>query len=246
VLAACDIRIKDGDVSVSHVHGRATREWNRQYPLTEKGQVEVTNPHGSIEVAVGPPGSVDVAALITARGITDERAKEVLNNLRIDESAAPDLVRIATSRWGGSLELTYKLRVPPEARVGLTANYGTVKVDGSAGHVKAMVVNGGVELTGLRGTVDAATVNGPMSVKMAEVTGSVRLEGTNGRIVFELPKETKATLTARSINGGLTVTGLGTQEATGRRIRNLESVLNGGGPQIDVRLTNGHITIAGK
>jgi hypothetical protein len=42
------------------------------------------------------------------------------------------------------------------------------------------------------------------------------------------------------------VTGLTTQEATGRRIRNLESVLNGGGPEIDVRVTNGRLTIEGK
>ena len=81
---------------------------------------------------------------------------------------------------------------------------------------------------------------------MAEVTGRVRLEGTNGRMALEVPKDTKAMLNARSVNGGLTVTGLTAQEATGRRIRNLESVLNGGGPEIDVRVTNGRMTIEGK
>ena len=109
-----------------------------------------------------------------------------------------------------------------------------------------MVVNGQTELTGLRGTVDAATVNGSVSVKMAEITGRVRVECTNGQISIEVPKDAKATLNARSVNGGVTVTGLNTQEASGRRIRSVESPLNGGGPEIDVRANNGRITIEGK
>jgi hypothetical protein len=245
VLAACDIRIRDGDVSVNHVDGRATQEWTRKYPLTANGRVEVTNPRGSIDVAVGPPGSVELTAVIAARGMTDERARETLNNAKIDENIAPDHVRIETSRFGGSLQFSYKLVVPADARVELIGNNGTLRVDGVAGHVKAMVSNGGVHLTAIRGTVDAASVNGSMSVKMAEVTGRVRLEGTNGRIALEVPKTTKATLNARSMNGGMSVTGLATQDPTGRRIRNLESTLNGGGPEIDVRITNGHITITG-
>src|SRR4029453_8825565 len=118
-------------------------------------------------VAVGPAGSVDVQAIITARGMSDARAKQTLNDAKIDDSASPDHVRIATVRWGGSLEFNYKLTVPADARVELTGNNGTLKADGITGHVKAMVVNGGVELTAIRGTVDAASVNGTLSVKMA-------------------------------------------------------------------------------
>jgi hypothetical protein len=245
ILGGCDVTIKDGDVSVSHVHGRASGEWNRKYPLTDNGRVEVINPHGSIEVAVGPPGSVDVTAVITARGMSDERAKNALTKAKIEESAAPDHVRVVTARWDGSLEFNYKVTVPVDARVEITGNDGTLKANGIAGHVKAMVVNGAVELTDIRGTIDAASVNGSISVKMAQVTGRVRLEGTNGRILLEVPKDTKATLTARSINGGITVTGFTVQEPTGRRIRTLESVLNGGGPDVEVRMTNGQIVVTG-
>jgi DUF4097 and DUF4098 domain-containing protein YvlB len=108
-----------------------------------------------------------------------------------------------------------------------------------------MVVNGSIELTGLHGTVDAAGVNSSVSVKMAEVRGPLRLESTNGRVVLEIPKTARATLNARSVNGGITLTGLTVEEATGRRIRTLESQLNGGGPEIDLRVTNGRISITG-
>jgi hypothetical protein len=71
------------------------------------------------------------------------------------------------------------------------------------------------------------------------------LETTNGRLTLELPKTSRANLSARVINGSLNVSGLPVQEQRGNRIRNLEAVLNGGGPPIDLRATNGRMTITG-
>ena len=248
LLGACDVTIKDGDVSFSQLHGRATREWNREYPLADGGRVEIVNPNGTIEVSVGPGGKITVAALLESRAMTDDRAKEMLSDAAIEESATPEHVKLATVRGdrSGRLEVTYKVMVPPDARVEVTGNNGELKVDGVRGHVKAMAVNADVELTDIRGSVDVASVNGSVSVKMTEVTARIRLDSTNSRIALEIPKDAKATLNARSVNGRISVNGLATQEASGRRIRSLESVLNGGGPEIDVRVTNGRITIEGK
>ena len=82
-------------------------------------------------------------------------------------------------------------------------------------------------------------------MKLTNVTAPVRLETTNGRLTLELPKASRANLSARVVNGGLTVSGLPVQEQRGNRIRNLETVLNGGGPPIDLRATNGRMTITG-
>jgi hypothetical protein len=251
VLGGCDVTIKDGDISVARFQGRATQEWNRKYPLAAGGRVEVVNVNGPVEVGVGPAGTVAVAAVLTTRAMTEERAKQILSEAKIEESATPDHIRVASvrrnrSRGPGGLQVAYKVTVPADARVEMTGHNGALKADGLRGHVKAMMVNGDVELTGMRGTIDAASVNGPLSVKMAEVTGQMRLESTNGRILLEVPKDTKATLNVRSVNGRISVSGLGTQEVEGDRIRTLESVLNGGGPEIDVRVTNGRITIEGK
>jgi hypothetical protein len=246
----CDVTIKDGDVSVARFQGRATQEWNRKYPLAPGGRVEVVNVNGPVDVGVGRAGTVVVAAVLTTRAMTDERAKQILSEARIEESATPEHIRVATvrrdrSRGPGGLEVAYKVTVPADARVEMTVNNGSLKADGLRGHLKASMVNGDVELTGLMGTLDAASVNGSLSVTMAEVTGRMRLESMNGRISLDVPKDTKATLNVRSMNGRINVTGLETQKVEGTRIRNLESVLNGGGPEIDVRVTNGRITITG-
>ena len=258
VLASqgCDVTIKDGDVSVNQLHGRARQEWTRKYPLTPGGRIEIANTNGPIDVVAGAAGTVEVAAVLDARSMSDEHSKELLSESKIEEKVTPGHIRIATVRSDGSsggpgsrrhgrLQVAYKVTVPADARVEMTGNNGTLTAKGLRGHTKAMVANGAVELSGLRGSVDAAAVNGSITVKMAEVTAPVRLESTNGRINLEIPKDSKATLNVRSVNGGINVTGLTTQDASGRRIRNLESALNGGGPEIDVRVTNGRVTITG-
>jgi DUF4097 and DUF4098 domain-containing protein YvlB len=247
VLSACDVTIKDGDVSFDQFHGRATREVSRTYPLEAGGRVEIVNTNGPVDVTPGAPGAVELKAVMTARAMSEDRAKEVLADAKIDETASTTHVRIATIPGGrrGRLSVSYKVAVPPDAQLEVSINNGHSSVDGLRGHVKTMLVNGNLAMTGLRGPVDAASVNGRMTVRMAEVTGRVRLEGTNGQVTLELPKNTKATLSARAVNGGLSVTGLTAQEASGRRIRSVESQLNGGGPEIDVRVTNGRISIVG-
>jgi hypothetical protein len=246
-LGGCDVTIKDGDIKDVSVQAKATREWSRHYPLAQGGRVEIVNGNGPIEAVVGPAGAVDITAVLEAGAMTEARANEILSGVKIEASAEPGHVRVATVRTGGrgGLDVTFKVTLPADARLEMTGNNGMFKATDMRGHVKAMVVNGGIELAGLRAGVDAAAVNGRVSVKMAQVTGPMRLEATNGRITLEIPKTAKATLNARSVNGGITVTGLNTDEGTGRRIRTLESQLNGGGPEIDLRVTNGRITITG-
>lgn len=247
-LVACDVTIKDGDIKRVSVHTGASQEWTRHYPLSSGGTVEIFNGDGPIEAVVGPPGAVDVSAIIEASAMTEARAKELIHEMRLEESIKPEHVRVATARREGrsGVDVSIKVTLPADARLEMTGNNGRLKADGLAAHVKAMVVNGQIELIGLRGTVDAAGVNASVSAKMAEVTGPLRLESTNGRITLEVPKTAKATLNARSVNGNITVTGLTAEEATGRRaIRTLESPLNGGGPEIEIRATNGRISITG-
>ena len=247
ILSGCDVTIKDGDIKNVTVQAKATREWTRHYSLAEGGRVEIVNANGPIEAVVGPAGAVDITAILEAGAMTEARANEILNEVKIEESAAPEHVRVATvrARGRGGLDVTFKVTLPADARLEMTGNNGTFRATNMRGDVKAIVVNGGVELAGLSAGVDAAAVNGPVSVKMAQITVPMRLEATNGRIALEIPTSAKATLNARSVNGGITVTGLNTDEGTGRRIRTLESKLNGGGPEIDMRVTNGRITITG-
>ena len=247
VMGGCDVTIKDGDIKHVSMNATATSEWKRRYPLAGGGRVEIVNNSGPVEAVVGPAGTVDITAVIEARAMTDARAKEILSEMKFEESAAADHIRVATVRNSGrrGLDVTFRVTLPPDAALEMTGSNGTLKAAGMAAHVKAMIVNGGVELTGMSGAIDAAAVNGTVSAKMTDITGAMRLESTNGRVLLELPASARATLNAQSVNGRISVSGLAVETGTERRIRSLESQLNGGGPEIVIRVTNGRISIAG-
>lgn len=252
-LSGCDVTIRDGDVSVDRLHGRATQEWTRKFPLDPGGLVEIANGNGGVEVTAGEPGVVDVTASLTARAMTDERARSMLSEGGVEEVVSADRVKLATrpggrrgGRGGGGLEVNYRLRVPPDARLDITSGRGALKVSGLQGAVKAVVANGNVELIGLTGAVDAGVVNGIIVARMTSVLEPLRLESTNGRIELEVPRELKAVLKALAVNGRIMVSGLPSEGISDRPMRNLEIALNGGGPVIDLRVTNGRVSITGK
>jgi len=249
-LTACDIQVREGGgVKVGMYSARATDDWTRTYVLPAGGHIEVTNLNGPIEVSEGPAGAgVEVHASITAKALTDAGAKEILSKGRIEETTSPDGVKVETvvpRGMSGSYEVRYEIHVTPGVEARVSTSNGSVKATGLTGKLKASVVNGPVELSDMAGPLDAASVNGSVSVKLTNVTAPVRLETTNGRLTLELPKASRANLSARVVNGGLNVSGLPVEEQRGSRIRNLEAALNGGGPPVDLRTTNGRITITG-
>jgi hypothetical protein len=249
-LAACDVKVRDGKASFGVFNAQATEEWNRHYPLVQGGQVEIVNVSGPVEVTLGPAGFVDVHVTRTAKAFTDAGAKELLSRGQIQETADPAHIKIVSvppSRIvGAGYEARYEVRVPADAEADISTTNGALNVVGLHGKLKASTVNGRIELTDVGGGVDASAVNGSLTVRLARVTAGVRLETTNGRISLEIPSSSKANLSARTVNGPISVTGLRVENPTDRRMRRLEAALNGGGPEIDVRTTNGRISIDGK
>jgi putative adhesin len=249
-VTACDVQVREGgDIKFGIFSAQATQEWTRTYPLSSGGQIDVANLNGPIEVVQGSAGSsVEVRADITAKALTDDGAKDILSKGRIEEVASPSRVKVETvvpQRVHGSYEVRYKVTVPPGVDALVSTTNGRIKATGFTGTLKASVMNGRIDLDDMGGALDAAGVNGSISVKLASVSAPVRLETTNGRLSLELPKASKANLSARVVNGGLNVTGLEVAEQRGNRIRNLETTLNGGGPSIDLRTTNGRMSITG-
>jgi hypothetical protein len=249
-LTACDIQIREGGkFNVGIFSAQATQEWTRTYSLSAGGHIELANLNGPIELTQGPAGStLDVRADITAKALTDSGAKDILAKGKIEETVTPERVKVETvvpRGVHGSYEVRYQVRLPPDVEAQVSTTNGAVKAHGLTSKLKASIVNGAVELTDIAGSLDASVINGSLTVKLATVSAPVRLETTNGRLTLELPQASKANLSARVVNGGLTVSGLSVEDPPQRRIKNLEAVLNGGGPPIDLRTTNGRVTITG-
>ncbi len=245
---ACDVKIENGKASFGVFSAEATDEWTHHYVLAAGGRVEIVNVNGPVTLSAGKPGGVDVHTRIVAKSLTDASAREILAAGKVQENVEASHIHIETvvpRGVHGSYEVSYEVNVPADAQVDISTTNGPLKADGLAGKLKTVGVNSRVNLENMSGDIESVVANGSLDVKLARVTAPVRLEMTNGRLTLELPSSSRATLSARIVNGAINVSGLEVDQPTGRRIRSLEASLNGGGPEVSLRTTNGRITIQG-
>ena len=240
------------DIVTADLKASARSEWRKTYELQPGGRVEISNVNGKIRVDPSTGNTVEVVAEKTAKAASDEAAKAALERIEISEDVSPAVIHIEThlqrsGGWfGGNGSVLYTVRVPASAEVKFSTVNGGIEVTGLKGRITAEATNGGVTARDVGGTIDASTTNGGVDVELTEVgDGGAKLECTNGGIKLRLPSDAKANITASITNGGIEASGLkiDTTESTRRR---LEGRLNGGGPPIRIEGTNGGIRIAAR
>jgi putative adhesin len=243
------------DIAMADLRQKETVEWRKTYDLQPGGQLEISNVNGRIDVQPSTGASVEVVAEKSARAGSVEAAKDALARIEIQEKASPTSVRIETKiqRGGGGFfggwnqEVHYMVKLPPSLNVRLTTVNGGIELSGLKGRVTAEATNGGVKAHDISGAIDASTTNGGVEVDLADVgEGGVRLGCTNGGIRLRLPASAKATISARITNGGINTDGIDVEGSGESSRRRLEGRLNGGGPRIDLEGTNGGIRISAR
>jgi Toastrack DUF4097 len=254
-LAGASVASTGCDLAMHHYSEKQTAEWRKSYELKPGGRIEIRNINGKIDVQPSAGNSVEVIAEKTANGMSVEAAKEALAGIEIQDAVSPDEIRITTkvSRMGGGLfgggnqSVQYTVKVPASAEATFTTVNGGVQVSGLKGHVTAEATNGGIKARDISGQIDANTTNGGVEVELADVSESgVKLGCVNGGIELRLPSTAKANISARMTNGGINASGLQMETIGESSKRRLEARLNGGGPQIELSGTNGGIRIVSR
>lgn len=249
--AACDIQTADGGFDLTIASARAQDTWTRSYPLAPGGRLELINTSGRI---VAEPTSGDRLELVgerTGKATSEEAARELLAKTEMREEPGDTRVRVEvrSPRTFGlaNVEVRWTVKVPRGVTVDLRNTNGGIELTGLEGEVRAKTVNGGITGQGLAArTLEASTVNGGVKIELtAPLTGDgeVALEAVNGGVSLALPGASKASVTARVVNGGITTEGLEVQEVGERTRRRLEGTLNGGGTRVTLETTNGGVKL---
>jgi hypothetical protein len=243
VSAGCDIAMAD-------LRQRETAEWRKTYDLQPGGRLSVTNVNGKIDAQPAAGTQVEIVAQKSARGASVEAARQALGRIHIQETASPSEVRVETKMersglFGStSLEVHYTVRVPANAEVKLSTVNGGIELTGLTGRVDADTTNGGIRATDVSGPLQASTTNGGVEADLSRIAeDGIRLECTNGGIRLRLPADARATIAARITNGGINTSGLSLESSGTPSPRQLDARLNGGGPRIRLEGTNGGIQI---
>jgi DUF4097 and DUF4098 domain-containing protein YvlB len=242
---ACDVVIN----SMEGGRAKAAREWTASYALSgPDARVEVANVNGPIEVEAADGASVEVKAVINARGATDEEANAALKQVEISVEKGQNSVRLEAKypkelgRRGVSID--YRIRLPKSVKITAGTVNGSITVTGVQSAVRAESTNGNVNGHELAGSVVASTTNGSLRIQMAQLgNDGVTLETTNGSIDLKLPGQAKASVSARCVNGGINVSDLDFEKVGESSRRKLDGHINGGGAAVKLETVNGGIRI---
>lgn len=238
------------EMMIAGPRAQASDQWEKTYQVAPGATLEIENTNGTIDVRSHAGSTIQVTARRTARAVTEQRARELLNRTKLEESASSDLVRLVTPRQGSSmgqhLEVRYEVKVPASIAVNLTTVNGKVELEGVTGAVALETVNGGVEARGISALRTAETVNGSISLQLAALSPQgARIETVNGSVGVKLPTATGADVSVRTVNGGIEVDGFGKVDSAEQRRRHYDGKLNGGGPTLRVETVNGGVTVRG-
>jgi hypothetical protein len=256
-VAGCDIQAQNGKFDIDFASGKATDTWSRTYTVPAGGRFELINVNGRVTAESTDGKEVIVEGRRTAKGRSDEIAKENLAKMEIREEVGGSTVRVESrpprmSGFGGH-EIEWTVKVPKGLTVDLRTVNGGVRMNGLSGEIHAKTTNGGIKGVGLVvDSVEASVVNGGIDMQFAaplDSTDTVELTTVNGGVTIELPSESKATIAARAVNGGVRVSDelKATQEEESHefeRRRRFNGTMNGGGGRVNVSVTNGGVRIS--
>jgi hypothetical protein len=255
--AACDIRAENGNFDIDFAAGKATDTWSRTYTVEPGGRFELINVNGRITAEPTDGNQVVVEGRRTAKARSDEAAKERLAQLEIREEVGGAAVRVESrpprmSGFGGH-EIEWTVKIPKGLIVDLRTVNGGVRMNGLSGELYAKSTNGGIRGTKLIvDKIEASVVNGGVEIDLGaplDATDSVELSSVNGGVTLSLPMESKATIAARAVNGGVRVSEdlKATQEEESHefeRRRRFNGTMNGGGAKVNATTTNGGVRIS--
>lgn len=250
LVAGCDIRTNDG-FELGFAAARAEDTWTRSYTLERGGRLEIINVNGRIDAELSEGASVEILARRSAKATSEDAAKALLSQIEMREEPGPSKVRVEVrpprTRGLSGHEIRWTVKVPRGVHVDFRTLNGGVYMNRLDGPIQARVTNGGVFGRLLASTqIEGRTVNGGVQIELGAPLpsdGEVELACVNGGVTLSLPGESKATIDARAVNGGVSASGLNLEPTGEQTRRRVSGTMNGGGARVSVETTNGGVRI---
>jgi DUF4097 and DUF4098 domain-containing protein YvlB len=224
--------------------GAYTEEFHQTYTLTPDGRVELDNINGAVHISSWDHNEVKLDAVKSAD------TKEKLDEAKIEVNATSDLISIRTKyaehRWGNNnpASVEYTLTVPRGVRLDeIKLINGGLDITGISGEVQASCINGRLEASDLSGRAHLSTINGRLNAKFSQLNGhTLELSSVNGSVELTIPSDSMAEIEASTVSGGID-NDFGLQVSHHFVGHNLRGELGNGGTRIHVSDVNGRIEI---
>ena len=227
---------------------RATHCEVRELTLGARRQLQVDGrANGGVRVRGWNGSAIRVRARVQATARNGAEARALVDAVRIDDGAVLRAEGPSGLERGEGWSVSYEIMVPRATDLDVEAQNGGVDVAGVRGTLELRTVNGGLRLADVEGDVRARTSNGGVSVELSGDRWEGRgldVETSNGGVKLVIPEPYAASLETGTTNGGMQIDF--PVMVQGRIGRQLRTELNGGGAPIRVMTTNGGVTVQRK
>lgn len=224
----------------------------REFTVPATGSLNVDGGrNGGISVKGESRSDVLVMACVQAWGTSEEAAKSLVSNVRIDTGSMIKATSLSEENWS----VSYQILVPRNTDLTLNAHNGGISIRSVDGVIEFETTNGGVSLGDLSGSVKGRTTNGGVNV---DLTGNswkgtgLDVVTTNGGVKLSVPETYAANFETGTTNGGfksdVPTLNVEQEDNLGKangwsRSKRVRASMNGGGAPIRVVTTNGGIKI---
>lgn len=221
----------------------------RETTVAASGSLNVDGrQNGGISVKGEDRSDILVRACVQAWGKTDDEAKSLASNVKINTGST---IKAENSADDNNWSVSYEILVPRSTNLDLTAHNDGISVNGAEGTISFDTTNGGVNLNGVAGTVKGRTSNGGINVVLVGNSwkgNGLDVQTTNGGVSVTVPENFAAHVEAGTTNGGFSsdLPGLQPQKSDNERHQRptrISTDLNGGGPTVRIMTTNGGVRI---
>jgi len=214
------------------------------------GRVSVEGKNGSIDVVGEDRKDIALEVQVTAEAKSQGDAEAMLRKIEIltkdtihangPEPNGTGLFAQTHQQWSAN----YRLHVPRRLAANLHTLNGSVKLTDLDGAISAETTNGSVTLTDLAGDVRARTTNGSLHVALEGTQwhgAGLSARTTNGGVSVTASQSYSAHLVAETVNGGLHV-GL-PMSGQGSERKHVDGTIGQGGPTVEFETVNGGVHI---
>lgn len=218
------------------------------FELESGGRFNLENVNGTISVSGGTGNEVTVVAFKKADN------QDALDNIEILIDARSERISIDTklpkSGWfgGGSngAQVNYEISLPATANLDTISSVnGGIDIVGMFGDIEAETVNGGIDIDNVSADSAVETVNGSINMTVSSLTGDQRitLETVNGKINVSIPGNSDVTLSAETVNGSINADDFGIDADKGLIGRSLKGQVGDGSARLSADTVNGGVKI---
>ena len=234
-------------------------EFSKRYSIASGGSFSVQNTSGNLEIARWDEDEVLVEASKVVKTLGRDRAEEAMAALKIEVDESRNEIAVQTTLPRGSsgimswlfgrgidAKVSYRIKVPSGIAVRAVTVNGNVQIDSVDGQIDAKTTNGQIRISEAGAGASASTTNGSIRAEFRKLTDfqDMSFRATNGGITVYLPGDLPCSVRASTVNGSVSTDFPITVEGSrGRGRKRLEGDINGGGGELSLRTVNGSIAL---